>query len=533
MGESFYLVNLTDRVHTGRQGKLGEIIYGIGGRIITLLRGWNNPFPDFAILLRLIEEARVEAGITLEDHSQDSAFLSLPDEIKWEIMSHVNPYYQDFLSMAMTCMPMLRLLAPVTTQVRCNMRKAMEAKCPLEREWGGKRIVLLGEYTGPGNDWSYFKQHVRTQIHGAAVRRGRTELEDDIVSAMSSLLTIGCPNGQEDSEEEEAEEESDEKQEEESAEENEGERGGVNREADPTKIEESDPHEHKHRNQDQLEHIEGDLTVSVSDKRTDKRFDVTKSQSHLYQTCRPSAASRQRELEDLLYMSYLDIDQRMLVQLPIRMEYNELAQKIKRRSSDSQIRDWREVIRRREENHRFERCEQEMRDCEKVVRDYWFKPEEDLPKEAFLDFWRSRNDFRWVQLSCAFRPFRIVNLDTLEHLDPSVIAKHRRPVLSPSSDDYQIDAGFVLACNVTYHTRVGIVGLSYKGLGLAEGRWAGHRLHYAAIGERSWNFATTDISLEMLALAEEIVISDGCKLGDLVINQDNDAQATEDKKSHD
>lgn len=44
MGESFYLVNLTDRVHTGRQGKLGEIIYDIGGRIITLLRGWNNPF---------------------------------------------------------------------------------------------------------------------------------------------------------------------------------------------------------------------------------------------------------------------------------------------------------------------------------------------------------------------------------------------------------------------------------------------------------------------------------------------------------
>ena len=37
----------------------------------------------------------------------------------------------------------------------------------------------------------------------------------------------------------------------------------------------------------------------------------------------------------------------------------------------------------------------------------------------------------------------------------------------------------------------------------------------------------------MLALAEEIAISDGCKLGDLVINQDNDAQATEDKKSHD
>lgn len=93
-------------------------------------------------------------------------------------------------------------------------------------------------------------------------------------------------------------------------------------------------------------------------------------------------------------MSYLDIDQRMLVQLPIRMEYNELAQKIKRRSSDSQIRDLREVIRRNLEDERFERCEQEMRDCEKAVRDYWFKPEEDLPKEDFLDFWRSRNDFR-------------------------------------------------------------------------------------------------------------------------------------------
>jgi hypothetical protein len=526
MGESFYLVNLTDRVHTGRQGKLGEIIYDIGGRIITLLRGWNNPFPDFAIPLRLIEEARVEAGITLEDHSQDSAFLSLPDEIKWEIMSHVNPYYQDFLSMSVTCMHMLRLLAPVTTQVRCNMRKAMEAKCPLEREWGGKRIVLLGEYTGPGNDWSYFKQHVRTQIHEAAVRRGRTELEDDIASAMSSLLTIGCPNGQEESEEE-AEEESDHQ--------DEKGRDEVNPEAALGELQENDPPEPELRDQDQPNCIngKGNGFDSVRKKRTDTLAGETGSQSHLYVTCRPRAASRERELRDLLNMSYLDIDQRMLVQLPIRMEYNELAQKIKRRSSDSQIRDLREVIRRNLEDERFERCEQEMRDCEKAVRDYWFKPEEDLPKEDFLDFWRSRNDFRWVQLSCAIRPFRIINLDTLEHLDPSVIAKHRRPVLSPSSDGYQIDAGFVLACNVTYHTRVGSIGLSYDGPGLAEGRWAGHRLRYATIGGRSSDFPTTDISLEMLALAEEIAISDGWKLGDLVINQDNNAQATEDEKSHD
>ncbi|KAG7528992.1 hypothetical protein FFLO_05850 [Filobasidium floriforme] len=488
MGESFYLVNLTDRVHTGRQGKLGEIIYDIGGRIITLLRGWNNPFPDFAIPLRLIEEARVEAGITLEDHSQDSAFLSLPDEIKWEIMSHVNPYYQDFLSMAMTCMPMLRLLAGVTTQVRCNMRKAMEAKCPLEREWSGKRIVLLGEYTGPGKDWSYFKQHVRTQIHEAAVRRGCTDLEDDIASAMSSLLKIGCPI--EDSRWYEGEEQ-----------------GG----------EESDEEDEKGRDE----------------ANPEAAHRITGSQSHLYVTCGPRAASRQRELGDLLNMSYLDINQRMLVQLPIRMEYNELARKIKRRRSDSQIRECREVIRRWEEDERLERCKQEMRDCEKALHECWFKPEEDLPKEDFLDCLRSRNDFRWVELSCAFRPFRIINLDTLEHLDPSVIAEHQRPVLSPSSDDYQIDAGFVLACNVTYHTRVGSIGLSYDGPGLAEGRWAGHRLRYATIDGRSSDFPTTDISLEMLALAEEIAISDGWKLGDVVINQDDDAQATEDNKSHD
>lgn len=529
MGEYFYLANLTDRVHTGSQGKLGEIVYDIGGHLITLLRSWDNPFPDFAIPLRLIEEARVKAGGTLEDHSQDSTFLSLPDEIKWEIMSHVNPYYQDFLSMAMTCMSMLRLLTPVTTQVRCNMRKAMEVKCPLEREWSGKRIVLVGDYTKPGRDWAYFKQHVRTQIHEAAVRRGRTDLEDNIASAMSSLLKIGCPikDLEWDESEEQGGEESDE----------EDEKGSdvANPEAARGELEERDPPEPELRDQDQPSRIngKGNGFDSVRKKRTDTLAGITGSQSHLYVTCRPRAASRQRELGDLLYMSYLDIDQRMLVQLPIRMEYNELAQKIKRRSSDSQIRDLREVIRRMKEDNRFERCEQEMRDCEKAVRDYWFKPEEDLPKEDFLDFLRNRNDFRWVELSCAFRPFRIVNLDTLEHLDPSVIAEHRRPVLSPSSDDYQIDAGFVLACNVTYQTRVGSIGLPYDGPGLAEGRWAGHRLRYATIGGGSSDFPTTDISLEMLALAEEIAISDGWKLGDVVINQDNDAQATEDKKSHD
>jgi hypothetical protein len=99
------------------------------------------------------------------------------------------------------------------------------------------------------------------------------------------------------------------------------------------------------------------------------------------------------------------------------------------------------------------------------------------------------------------RPYRIVNLDTLEHMDSSIVKSH-----FPNVETWYMDTPtFVLWVHVCYNPDNWIT--EYGGRTETEefgkGRWAGHRLRYQVVGvEREYDrLCTTDITLEMIGLA--------------------------------
>lgn len=99
------------------------------------------------------------------------------------------------------------------------------------------------------------------------------------------------------------------------------------------------------------------------------------------------------------------------------------------------------------------------------------------------------------------RPYRIVNLDTLEHMDSSTVLSHF-PELRFWYEDRPT---FVLWVHVCYSPDDSVLkcgGLA-EGEEFGRGRWTGHRLRYeiAESDGKSDHPCTTDITLEMISLA--------------------------------
>jgi hypothetical protein len=467
MGQGYYIANLDEKVRIAG-GKLGETVWYLGDHIVDVLRPWHNPFPDFAMVLKSIQDSRASNEAVAGADPEYSSFMQLPRELLHEILTHIDQY-QDFLNIAATCMPLLQILAPITNEVRRNVQSAMGPEYYPNRCWNGKRIVIMGEYTSPGDDWLHFKDHVRKSAHESALRRG-TDLEEDIVKSMSTLSQIGCPN-----------------------------------EPDYYSDEEDEVDERGHH----LHDSEGQADSST-------QHEVLTSEAHLYQRCDIKKVQRTSEFYDLIEETRFDIGKRMLVQSPIRVEYRSLADKIQRRvpkdTCDIPVdAGWaKEYNRRKEEDKKLERLRSEMFEAERVPMEDWSR-------------WvrSARNDDHWIRSGTAKWPYRIINLDTLEHLDSSVIIRHERAV---NDREIQLSTPFVLACNVAYSADWSC-NLGYKGAELTEGRWAGHRLFYETIGSSSSGLSTKtkDVSLEMLALAEAVVIGDGFELGDLVVKPSSDS----------
>ena len=475
MGQYYYIANLDEKVGISG-GKLGETVWYLGDQIVDVLRPWHNPFPDFAMVLKSIQDSRASNEAVTGADPQYSSFMQLPRELLHEILTHID-LYQDFLNIAATCMSLLQTLAPITTEVRRHVQSAMGPEYYPNRCWNGKRIVIMGQYTSPGAVWLQFKDHVRKSAHDSALRRG-TDLEEDIVKSMSSLSQIGCPN-----------------------------------EPDYYSDEEDEVDERGHPSHNS----EGQADASA-------QHEVLTSEAHLYNGCDVKKVQRTSEFYDLIEQTRFDIGKRMLVQSPIRVEYRSLADKIQRRDpkSNYDIRvDDEEFDRREEEDEKLKRLRSEM-----------FETEREPVGDSRRWVRRARNDYNWNRSSTARRPYRIINLDTLEHLDSTVIVRHERAVDDTSR--IRLSTPFVLACNVAYSADSSC-NLGYKGPGLTEGRWAGHRLFYETIGSSSSGLSTKtkDISLEMLALAEAVVIGDGYKLGDLVVKPSSDSDDGSDEDHDD
>lgn len=409
MGQGYYIANLDEKVRISG-GKLGETVWYLGDHIVDVLRPWHNPFPDFVMVLKSIQDSRASSEAVTGADPEYSSFMQLPRELLLEILTH-NDQYQDLLNIAATCMPLLQILAPITNEVRCHVQSAMGPEYYPNRCWNGKRIVIMGEYTSPGDDWLHFKDHVRKSAHDSALRRG-TDLEEDIVKSMSTLSQVGCPN----------------------------ERDYYSAEAD--EVDERGHHIHDSEGQADSSTQHEELT----------------SEARMYQRCDIRKVQRTSEFHDLIEQTRFDIGKRMLVQSPIRVEYRSLADKIQRRDPKDKwdIRvDDEEFDRREEEDKKLERLRSEMFEAERGPVRHWRR-------------WvlRARNDDHWGRLSNARRPYRIINLDTLEHLDSSVLIRHERAV---NDSEIQLSTPFVLACNVAYSADWSCY-LGRRGAEITEGR---------------------------------------------------------------
>jgi hypothetical protein len=131
----------------------------------------------------------------------------------------------------------------------------------------------------------------------------------------------------------------------------------------------------------------------------------------------------------------------------------------------------------------LKRCAVEQRDCLRRNRD--------LTGDGLRR--RMRNTRR--------RPYRIVNLDTLEHMDSTTVQSHFPKVRFWSEDT----PTFVLWVHVCYSPDNFLTarGGRTETEEFGKGRWAGHRLRYETAeieGERD-RLCTTDVTLDMISLA--------------------------------
>lgn len=129
--------------------------------------------------------------------------------------------------------------------------------------------------------------------------------------------------------------------------------------------------------------------------------------------------------------------------------------------------------------------------------------------EEELDHLRQNGDLTGSrlrrQINCPRRrPYRIVNLDTLEHMDSSTVISHF-PKFEPWCEDAPT---FVLWVHVCYDPKIWTTGYGRRTqkTEFGKGRWAGHRLRYETVEfQRECDLlCTTDISLEMISLAVDV-----------------------------
>lgn len=450
------MFNLTDRLYQPRGGKLGETIWYTGTELVELLKQWRNPFPDLADCLDKISSARIANGVQAQV-KQESPLLSLPDELFVMIASYCYQY-KDYLSLAETCMLAFERLAPVTAEVRCNMATAMGPVPRSCRSWNGNRVVWLGDNTA-GRTWLEFKEHAKKEIHAAATRRGCLELEEDIAREMSSLLDIGCPS--EDYEEDE---------------------------------------------EDSATEAPSDGNPATPTQKM-HQLDSYKCESHLYCRAVPEQQECQAKLRELLTGSRFDLEKRMMVQLPVRRRYNKLYKKVQKRKSEPRSNGelWSREDEEDEEDDELHRLRKEMIAQERVDVG-------SLVGQARYEKcirYRIENNRPWCRDQRDIR-YRIVNLDTLEHLDSEVIEKHCPRMVEDPGFSFHLDTDFVLACQIAYSWDESC-NMGYKGSDLPKARWAGHRLVYEGNGQQPLDKPTTDVSLEMLDMAVRVCIGDGFK----------------------